>query len=147
MRAFLFALVLLAGGYWAGQNQPRLKSWWQNVESQTEGYFEKRTETPPEEPVVEPLPPPLVFESPTTPVTPSAPASTPLPELPEGIYFTKERISLVTDSGVRAIAAGVKVNKIGEQEGRYLIDDGRNKLMADPWQVTRDPAAVQALKK
>ncbi|TLD68985.1 hypothetical protein FEM03_20200 [Phragmitibacter flavus] len=65
--------------------------------------------------------------------------------LPDGIYFTKERISLVTETGIKAIAKGVRVEKIGESEGNFLISDGKVQISSAPHLLTRNSSEIAKL--
>jgi len=66
-------------------------------------------------------------------------------ELPEGWYYTRERITKVTDLGVSAIAKAVKVQKIGEENGDYIVNDGTNELSAGPHLLTRDSQEISEM--
>lgn len=57
-------------------------------------------------------------------------------------FYVRARISETTSTGVHAIAAGTLVTKTGEEEGKYIVTDGRAVVKTDPANLT--PTASEA---
>ena len=61
----------------------------------------------------------------------------PKPELlPEGEFYTLTRVSQVTETGIKGIAAGEKVNKVRDENGLIVISNGKVEVAAKPEQLT-----------
>lgn len=148
MKKSLVVLLVLLGGFWGATNQSRLKSWWEDIEHRVERFLGHEefatTDSTPQEPEHAPEPAPVVQELPPAP-PPTTP--TPPPTFGEGIFYTRERISQTTDAGVKSIAALVKVTKVGEVEGKLLVDDGRNRVLTERSKLTNDPMELAALQQ
>ena len=67
--------------------------------------------------------------------------------VPQGYFYTTERVSSVFSGGVKAITAGTKVRKVGETPDGIMIDDGSVQMLVDSSKVTSDPLKVAALRK
>ncbi len=65
--------------------------------------------------------------------------------LPDGIYYTCERITLVDEKGIKGIKAAQKVTKLREEGGKFIITDGKVELAANPWQLTDSKSYAEAL--
>ena len=74
------------------------------------------------------------------------------PVVPEGIafpktYYTKERISLVTENGVQSIARGQRVDAVKQDDGRFLIRAGKAELVVSAEQITADAAEIREVTR
>jgi vacuolar-type H+-ATPase subunit I/STV1 len=78
--------------------------------------------------VAEALSEPKVEARDTTPAKPEL--------LPDGEFYTLARISKITDTGIKGIGAGEKVNKIREENGFIIVSNGKVELPAKPDQLT-----------
>lgn len=50
-------------------------------------------------------------------------------ELAPDLYFTKERLTMMSDEGVKAIPGGVAVQIIGEQDGKFIVKEEKVQFM------------------
>ena len=146
MKKVLLFLIALCFGYWGATHKAELEEHW----SKAKGWFinkdtvdeiaKERAELVAEEPVQETPPP-----SDPAPAAP-APVETPAPpRYEDGMYYTRERISQVTDSGVKVINAGVKVRKVGEEQGQLLVDDGKQRVLTPLSNLTNDPIEIASI--
>lgn len=109
------------------------------------GYFTYQNSRPrsvKEPPVVE------VIEEPAPPapepiVIPVAEPEKPKVEikqelLPEGSFYTRERIKEVHEDGIKAIPAGVEVKKVGEEPGKTVVIYNKVTFKVDNYKLTND---------
>lgn len=154
MKKLLFVLILAAAAFYGYTNQEKVKEYYEIAFAKVNSYLnpgEKQAEdgTPGAPPSTSPAPAPAssaptMAEAPPAPVGPSAQE---LANLPEGTFYVRERISQMTATGVSSIAMGVKVQKISESNGKYIVDDGRTRLATEPWNLTREAKEIIALVK
>lgn len=148
MKKVLFFLAALCFGYWGATHKTELekhwadlKGWFLNKEAVDE-IAKERNGLLAEETAPEP-------ETPPTPAAPSPTAQAPAPRtastLDTGVYYTRERITQITDAGVKVINAGVKVEKVGEEQGQFLVDDGKQRVLTSLSKLTNDPMEVAAI--
>src|SRR5687767_1892594 len=119
MKRLLVALILLCAGYWGALNQAKLKSWWQEVEKKVGGRYNdpasaESASAPASAPEIRSTDP-APGAAPPPPTPPPAPTPAPLPPLEQGVYYTKERITQMTDNGIAAIPECTKVQLVEEQ--------------------------------
>jgi len=141
MKKLIIIAIIVGLSYWVGQNQEKVRISWNAFESKAQNLFDRRSEAPADGSVD-------IATTSTGPlaVTSSPPVTSRLSrELPEGVYYTRERITEVTDAGVRSIMAGARVQKISNTSGKVLVDDGNVKLVADERSLTRDTEEVSKL--
>lgn len=145
MKKAIVSLLVLIAAYWGATNQSKLQSWWISVERPILAFFghgvmEETPAAPGPEP--EPAPAPVVA-APSPPPVHATPSG--LPPLDDGVFYTRERITQVTDGGVSVIQARVKVTKVAEQEGKFLVDDGKHRVLTTLSRLTNDPIEVATL--
>ncbi|MFZ4766727.1 MAG: hypothetical protein ACOYMN_17380 [Roseimicrobium sp.] len=144
MKKTIIILLILLGAFWASINQHKLPALLQGKRGQSELAMDVEVGEEPE-------PSATVEVPPASPALPAAslsgsPIATSSPKtLPEGIYYTMERITHYTEAGVVVIGGGVKVAKVGEENGMYLVDDGKNRVLTAPAKLTNDPLEVAKL--
>lgn len=110
------------------------------------GYFTYKNTRPQsvkEPPVVE-----VVVEEPAPPapepiVVPVVEPEKPKVEikqelLPEGSFYTRERIKEVHEDGIKAIPAGVEVKKVGEEPGKTVVIYNKVTFKVDNYKLTND---------
>lgn len=143
MKKLLFILIVLVGGYWGATHQSQLKDYWDHINAQ---YFGGKTAETSNEPVIEEeLPAPVVVAPEPEPEPEPEPTPSGPPPLGEGVYYTRERITQVTDAGVSVINARVMVKKVGEEQGRLLVDDGKQRVLTSLSRLTNDPVEVATM--
>jgi hypothetical protein len=158
MKKILVALILLCAGYWAAVNQEKLKSWWQSAQSSAGDRFEhplsedENSGAPDKVPSSTPAPSPPHTPQPTVATTPPpapSPTSAPpsLPALETGVFYTRERVSQMTDAGIAAIPERTKVRQVGEQDGMLIVEAAGKRVTVSRDKLTNDPAEVAALLK
>lgn len=139
--------LILLGAFWGSLNQGKVKTWWEGVEKSFDRFGghdrnanlgSEASESPPE-----PAPDPVVAAPLPAPDPYMASAAT----LPEGTFYTRERITQVTEAGVRAIGAGVKVTKVGEENGMVLVDDGKVRVLTVQSKLVNDVLEVAELRQ
>ena len=146
MKKLVLFLIVVGVAFWAGQNKEQASGYLKTFENKLEGIFAKRAEAPGEGESDAAAGSPEMAS-----VTPPAEAVVPPPaepapvELPEGYYYTRERLSEVTDQGVRSIPARTKVKKVGETARKVTVDSGSVIVNTDLWKLTRDPKEVAKL--
>jgi hypothetical protein len=59
----------------------------------------------------------------------------------------RERITISTDKGVRAYAAGTQVTKTGEDPGGFMVTDGKDSFVVPQSKLTRDLAEVDQIRR
>lgn len=147
-RISIMLLILLAA-FWGSINQGKVKTWWEGVEKSFDrfgGHDESAdSDSGAEESPPEPAPGPVAVA--IAPLPPPAPYAASATTLPEGTFYTRERITQVTDVGVRSISAGVKVTKVGEENGMLVVDDGKIRVLTAQSKLTNDVLEVAALKQ
>lgn len=136
MRKLLFAVSMICLGYWVAVHQMSLQIWWRDLSAS----FDRRLDHGAvnganHEPATESHPPPSHDIA--------KPAERPpLPPLEEGVYYTRHRISQVTPTGVFSIGPLVRVKKVGEQQGRFIVTDGRQTVVTTLSSLMNDPDEV-----
>lgn len=135
----LFTMVVLLGGYWGATHQAELQVRWEDLKAKFMGTSAQDVSAQPAMVDTGPLPQPPLPESPPPP----QPAR--VAPLEEGVYYTRERITQVTDAGVKVINARVRVTKVGEKQEGLVVDDGRQRVVTSASNLTNDPVEVAAL--
>ena len=153
MKKALFLLTTGFFAYWGHMHRAEIRAEWERFKASTQAMtasLEKKfsikeipTDNPEDPPSVVDPEPPAVATKEAAFIEPHAPQ--PLPELPEGVYYTRERVTMMSDGGIKAISVATKVNKVGEEKDLFIIDDGHTKLAVGPWKLTRDPVEVAKL--
>ena len=92
--------------------------------------------SPPETPA--PAPAPIVSQAPPAP----PPVPVPADELPENTYVLLERVPIVTDAGVRGVAAGTEVERVGEKDGQWIVRDSKGEFAVHPDKLTKNPKDI-----
>lgn len=143
MRQLFILIVLVAAGY-LGYN-----------------FYQERFATKP--PESEPAPEVAPAE-PAQPSLPPSPAATPAPEFqskiemppegekqvaPPGVFYMLERVSIETDTGIRAVIPGEKMMLLKRNDdGTLKLNDGKSDFVVKETQVTNDlQLAVEAERK
>jgi hypothetical protein len=155
MKKALFVLVLGLLAYWGSQNKTEISDEWERRKADGRALMaslEKKfslkeipSDNAEDSASATDSETPAGTEKNLVYVPPPAPE--PLPELPEGVYYTKERLTMMMDGGIKAIAIATKVTKVGEEKDLFVIDDGHTKLTVGPWKLTRDPKEVAKLRQ
>ncbi len=140
-------MLLILGVTWCSLNREKLSTAWADVEKKLSAMMGKKpaddeSADEAEEATTDSEAAPSTEEAvavnapPVTLPTPPAPVSS---DLPEGHFYTLERISQTGASGIVAIPAGTLVRKISEVDGKFLIEDVVKKvqLQAGSWLLTR----------
>jgi hypothetical protein len=65
--------------------------------------------------------------------------------LPDGDFVTVNRVKEVHAEGVRAIAKGVRVKKVGEKDGKVIITDSKVTISVNPSDLTNDVTESNSL--
>lgn len=127
---FLILVLLAVAGYLYVQEKPvprKLAATPPGSEAQSTTEKQQR----------EPEPKPAEVAKPMEPAAPAAPQAPVRRLAPEGVFFTLQRISVVTDSGVISVAPATKVTVV--RQGPPLhVTDGKNEFDITPDQVTND---------
>lgn len=58
--------------------------------------------------------------------------------LPEGLFYTRERIKDISDVGMKVIPGGVEVIKVGEESGYILISYNKSIFKVEPYKLTNE---------
>ena len=149
MKKVLVFLILGLAAYWAHINKAQLLEQWNKITNngaaaESADGTASNDESASEQLDTSPDTPPSEAPKPTPGPKPAAPkveANT----LPPNVYYAKERLTAVTEAGVASIPKGTRVEKVGEEQGKVLVDSGSTKLLTDEWRLTQDPVEVAAL--
>lgn len=123
MKKLLFVLVLAAGFIWCWQN-PALVRTYAAKASHEAGMFLLN-----------------LFEEEKLP----DPALPIVSEQPDNIYFTRERIDYGTYPEHQVLVAATPVRKVGEGNGKFVVESENKRLVVDPQKLTRDPKEIAQL--
>ena len=66
----------------------------------------------------------------------------PLTPLPENVWLLRERVSIMTDTGVRGVESGTLVDLIRKEIDHWVVSDGEGEFEVKPSQVTQDRSAA-----
>lgn len=151
MKKIAIVLLILTMGIWCMENREKVGMRYDRAATSVKRFL-WGTKALPQETVVEtdqaePAPEePVVEISAPVPVLTRLSAMLTEPELPPDTYFTKERISTMSDQGIKAIPGGVAVQKTGEQDGKFIVKDEQVEILVEPHRLTRDPGEIAVLK-
>ena len=81
----------------------------------------------------------------TKPFLPTTPKTEESKLAPEGVFYLKERVTIMTDSGIRGYAAGTKVTRLEDRGGQLLVSDGGSEFEVSKSKVTNDLSIVANL--
>jgi hypothetical protein len=141
LKNFIYLLLLsLAGlGYW---KRAELGDYWERIQLASSELI-----TPPSKNTApnDQIPKDIASMAVTTEA--AKPKQEQLITIPQGYFYTTERVSSVFSGGVKAIAAGTRVRKVGETPDGIMIDDGSVQMLVDSSKLTSDPHKVGALRK
>ena len=133
--AFLILVLLAIAGYLYIQEKPvprKLPATPPGSEDQSAAEKQQR----------EPEPKPAEVAKPMESAAPAAPQAPVQRLAPEGVFFTLQRISVVTDSGVISVAPATKVTVV--RQGPPLhVTDGKNEFDITPDQATNDLEVIR----
>lgn len=62
--------------------------------------------------------------------------------VPNGVYYTRDRITLTQDGATRVVEKGAQVRKIGEGKGKFLVENAGGRFFVEPHVLTRDSGEV-----
>lgn len=110
-------------------------------------YTDRKPAAPKDEGAVPP--PSAAAAAESNPSPPPAPSSAPVQQTsaatprakrlaPPGVYYLTERISITTDSGIRAFRPGERVIAVKKQQKKWMVTDGTSDLEVSPRQLTND---------
>lgn len=149
LKVFLLALVIAGVFYKRDQIQLALEPW---LKTKEPAPLVPGTPQPnPALVAVHPAPQPVAPPEPVTPEPPpmvqdEAPATAlspdPADSLPENVYLLLERVPIVSDAGVRGVAAGTEVVRIGEKDGQWIVRDSQGEFAVHPDKLTRNPKDI-----
>lgn len=152
MKKTAFTLLLLIIGIWCMENREKVSLNYDLASTAVKRFLWGTKSLPAvnpddteETPVV--LTEPQVEGEPQTLKPPATSLFSLTEELAPDLYFTKERLSMMSDEGIKAIAECMMVQKIGEQDGKFIVKDEKVQLIVDPWKLTRNPEEISELKK
>ena len=163
MKKILVVLILLCAGYWGAMNQAKLKTWMEAIvgrdaPAEEESVATTGTDTQAAPSSTQPKPAPVAktpsVSKTTTPASPGIVAPngaetsvvpSMLPALAEGVYYTRERISQVTDAGVVGIPERTEVRVVSEDKADFIVEAGGKRATVSRTKLTNDPAEVQAM--
>jgi hypothetical protein len=129
MKKLLFVLVLTAGFVWCWQNPALVRTYAAKASHEAGMFLLNLFED-------EKLPDPALAIS-SGPPGPSQP--------PENIYYTRERITFGTYPDNKTLSAATQVRKVGEGNGRFMVESEHGRLVVDPAKLTRDPQEIAHL--
>lgn len=58
--------------------------------------------------------------------------------VPSGVYYTRDRVTLTLDGSTRVVEKGAQVRKIGEGNGKFLVEDAVGRFSIEPHVLTQD---------